>query len=134
MGAQDGGNGESRSPMSDRFTGHRLRPEPPVFEKVSDRDLMTLADALCRSLEFHSMLVASKVMSEVDSRNLWLAVIDRRAHSIRLSTPDASEADARRVTAEQIQRFREEHFPVEPEQFDDDPREAATRWNGYLAF
>jgi hypothetical protein len=80
------------------------------------------------------MLVASKVMSEVDSRNLWLAVIDRRAHSIRLSTPDVSEGDARRVAAEQIQRFREEHFPVEPEQSDDDPRDAATRWNGYIAF
>jgi hypothetical protein len=117
--------------MSDRFTGHRLRPEPPVFGKVSDRDLITLADVLCRSLEFHSMLVASKVMSEVDGRNLWPAVIERRAHSMRLSAPDASEDDARQVAAEQIQRFRDEHFPVEPEQFDDDPYEAAKRWNGW---
>ncbi len=134
MGAQDGEIGESRWPMSERFTGHRLRPEAPVFEKVSDRDLITLADALCRSLEFHSMLVASKVMSEVDSRDLWPAVIDRRGHSIRQSAPDSSEGDARRVAAGQIQRFRDEHFPVEPEQFDDDPLKAAERWNGYIAF
>jgi len=80
------------------------------------------------------MLVASKVMSEVDSRNLWPAVIDRRGHSIRLSTSDVTEGDARRAAAEQIQRFRDEHFPVEPEQFDDDPVKAAERWNGYIAF
>ena len=134
MGTQDGGSGESRSPMRDRFTGHRLRPEPPVFEKVPDRDIITLADVLCRSLEFHSMLVASKVMREVDARNLWPAVIDRRGRSIRLSAPDASESDARRIAAEQIQRFRDEHFPVEPEQFDDDPTKAAERWSGYIAF
>lgn len=134
MGAQDGGNGESRSPMGGRFTGHRLRPEAPVFGKVSDRDLFTPADVLCRSLEFHSMLVASKVMSEVAARNLWPAVIDRRAPSVRLSTPDASEDDARRVAAEQIQRFRDEHFPVEPERPNDDPLEAAKRRNGYIAF
>ena len=125
---------ESRSPMSDRFRGHQFRPAPPVFEKVSDRDLTTLADVLCRSLEFHSMLVASKVMSEVDARSLWPAVVERRAHSMRLSASDASEDDARRVAAEQIQRFRDKHFPVEPEQFDDDPLEAAKRWNGYIAF
>lgn len=122
------------SPTSARFTGHRLRPEPPVFGDVSDRDLTTLADLLCRSLEFHSMLVASKVMTEVDARNLWPAVIDRRAHLIRLSSPDTSEDDAGKLAAEQIHRFRDEHFPVDPEQFDDDPRKAAERWNGYIAF
>lgn len=133
MSAQDGENDESRSPLSDRFTGHRLRPEPPVFGKVSDRDLVTLADVLCRSLEFHSMLVASRVMGEVGARELWPAVIDRRAYSIRMSATDVSEGDARRVAAEQIQRFRDEHFPVDPEQFDDEPIEAAKRWNGYIA-
>jgi len=120
--------------MSDRFAGHRLRPEAPVFGKVSDRDLITLADVLCRSLEFHSMLVASRVMGEIGARELWSAVIDRRARSIRLSAQDASEGDARRIAAEQIQRFRDEHFPVEPEQFDDDPLKAAERWNRYIAF
>lgn len=134
MNAQDGENDESRSPMSDRFTGHRLRPEPQVFGEVSDRDLVTLADVLCQSLEFHSMLVASKVMIEVDARNLWPAVIDRRGHSIRLSAPDTSEGDTGRIAAEQIQRFRDEHFPVETEQFDDDPSKASERWNGYIAF
>ncbi len=115
MSEQDEENGESRAPLSARFMKPSLRPEPQVFGKVSDRDLITLADMLCRSLEFHSMLVAFKVMSEVDSRSLWPAVIDRRAHTIRLSTPDASEDDARRNAAEQIQSFRDEHFPVEPE-------------------
>ncbi len=80
------------------------------------------------------MLVASKVMSEVDARSLWPAVVERRARSMRLSAPDASEDDARRVAAEQIQRYRDEHFPVEPEQFDDDPLDAAKRWNGYIVF
>ena len=134
MGAQDGETGEPRSPMDDRFSGHRLRPELPAFQNVSDRDLITLADVLCRSLEYHSMLVASKVISEVGARSLWPAVIDRRAHTIRLSAPDASHDDAHRVAAEQIQRFCDDHFPVEPEQFDDDPPKAADRWNGYIAF
>ena len=113
--------------MSDRFTGHRPRSEPPVFGKVSDRDLVTLAELLCRSLEYHSMLVASKVMGEVGARGLWLAVINRRAHSIRLSAPDESDDDVLRVAADQIQHFRDEHFPVEPEELDDDPLEAAKR-------
>ncbi len=134
MGAPGEENDEPRATMRNRGREHRLRPEPPVFEKVSDRDLVTLADVLCRSLEFHSMLVASKVMSEVGVRNLWPAVIDRRAHSIRLSAPDTSEDDAGRLAAKQIQRFRDEHFPVEPTQFDDDVPKAGERWNGYIAF
>ena len=134
MGAHDGENDDSGTQMSDRFTGHRLRPEPLVFEKVSDRDLITLADVLCRSLEFHSMLLASKVMSEVGVRELWPAVVDRRAQSIRLSAPDADEDDLNRIAAGQIRRFREDHFPVEPEQFGDDPTDAARRWNAYIAF
>ena len=134
MGERDDEASESDSPMHERFFGHRLRPESPVFEAVSDRDLLTLADLLCRSLEFHSMLVAAKVMHEIGARGLWPAVIDRRSRSIRLSAPDASEEDSRRVAAEQIQRFRDENFPVEPEQFDDDPDEAAKRWNDYIAF
>ena len=75
-------------------------------------------------------------MSErFDGRTIvWPAVIDRRAKSIRLSVPDADEGDTHRISAEQIRHFRDEHFPVEPEQFGDDPTEAARRWNGYLAF
>lgn len=73
-------------------------------------------------------------MGEITTRGLWSAVIDRRASSIRLTDPDAPEEDVRGVAAEQIDRFRNEHFPVEPEQFDDDPRDAAKRWNGYIAF
>jgi hypothetical protein len=62
-----------------------------------------MADVLCKPLEFHSMLVATKVMNEVDARELRPAVIDRRAHSIRLSVPDADEGDAHRIAAGQIQ-------------------------------
>ncbi len=80
------------------------------------------------------MLVAAKVMREIGARGLWPAVIDRRSRSIRRSAPDAPEDDSRRVAAAQIQRFRDENFPVEPEQFDDDPDEAAKRWNDYIAF
>jgi sulfur carrier protein ThiS len=47
-----------------------------VLEKVSESDVTTLADVL-RRLEFPSMLVASKVMSEVGTRHLWPTVIDR---------------------------------------------------------
>jgi hypothetical protein len=134
MGEKDEEVSGASSPMRQRFSGHQLQPEPLVFETVSDRDLITLADLLCRSLEFHSMLVAAKVMGEIGARGLWPAVIDRRSRSIRLSAPDASEEDSRRVASEQIQRFRDENFPVEPEQFDDDPNEAAKRWNAYIAF
>lgn len=114
-------------------TREQLQPEPSVFEKVPDRDIVTLGDVLCRSLEYHSMLVAWKVMVEIGARMLWPAVIDRRAHSIQRSGPDVSEADAHRLATEQIQHFRDEHFPIDPEQPDEEPPEAA-RWNGYLAF
>jgi len=134
MGTEDDESGETRSPLASRSSGKRLRPEPRVFEEVSDRDLTTLADVLCRSLEFHSMLVASRVMREVSARDLWPAVVDRRAYLIGLAVPDADGGEIRRLASEQIQRFRDEHFPVEPEQFDDDPTEAARLWNAYIAF
>lgn len=120
--------------MADRFMGHRHRPEPPVFDKVSERDIVTLADALCRSLEYHSMLVASKVMNEIGVRGLWPAVVDRRAHSIRLASPDIPDDAAHRLAVEQIDHFCDEHFPVEPAHTDDSHPGEAGRWNGYIAF
>lgn len=134
MDAQDGQTREPRSPRDDKFPEHRIQPEPPVFEKVSDRDLVTLADVFCRSLEYYSMLVASRVIREVGARELWPAVIDRRAHSIRLSTPNADDQAAHRLAAAQIDHFLDEHFPVEPEQVGEDPAGDASRWNGYIAF
>lgn len=134
MEARDSEGDKPPPPIDDGLMGHRLPAESRPFQNASDRDVITLADVLCRSLEFHSMLVAAKVMGEIGARELWPAVIDRRAHSIRLSAPDTSEGDAGRVAAEQIQRFRDEHFPVEPVQFDDDAPKAGERWNGYIEF
>jgi hypothetical protein len=63
---------EPRSPRDDTFPERRTQLEPPVFEKVSDRDLVTLADVLCRSLEYCSMLVASRVIREVGARSIGM--------------------------------------------------------------
>lgn len=131
------GRGDEQMPepmMLARFGGHALPPELSVFEKVSDRDLVTLADVLCRSLEFHSMLVASKVMREVGVRELWSTVIERRSQSLRRSDPDLGVDSAHLIAEREIERFRDEHFPVEPEVFDSDPQEAERRWNGYIQF
>lgn len=124
MVAQDGETGERRPFMADESAGDQVRREPPAFEKVSDRDLITLADVLCRSLEYHSMLVAWKVMAEIGSRNLWPAVIGRRAHSIQRSASAVSDGDAHRLATEQIQHFRNEHFPIDPEEPGEEPPEA----------
>ncbi|WP_165070438.1 hypothetical protein [Marisediminicola senii] len=133
-------NTEEDNPYKLRFanrdasTADRKGADLQPFGNVSDRDLVTLADTLCRSLEFHSMLVASKVLQEIDSRNLASAVEDRRAQLLQVSNPNAPQSELRRVAAEQIQRFRGENFPVEPERVNEDPHDAANRWNGYIAF
>jgi hypothetical protein len=120
--------------VNERFRGHPLPAEQPVFDRVSDRDLITLADLLCRSLEFHSMLAAWKVIDEVSARELWSVVIKRRADSLRRVNPDMDVEQAREIAERDIQRFRDEHFPVEPEHFGSDPEEAEQSWNGYIQF
>ena len=134
MSERQGDKGEADLPAGDRFRGHKTPGEAPVFEKVSDRDLITLADVLCRSLEFHSMLVAWKVIYEVSARELWSEVITRRADSIRRANPDMRVEVARQTAERDVQRFRDEHFPVEPERFGSDPEEAERSWNGYIQF
>lgn len=129
-----GDEGEPQSPLNERFRGHQLPAERPVFGQVSDRDLITLADVLCWSLEFHSMLVAWKVIHEVSTRELWSAVVERRADSLRRANPDMDVEMAREIAERDIQRFRDEHFPVEPEHFGSDPEEAERSWNGYIQF
>jgi hypothetical protein len=129
-----GDEDEAHSPLNERFRGHPLPAEPPVFAQVSDRDLITLADVLCRSLEFHSMLVAWKVIHEVSTRELWPAVIKRRADSLRRANPDMHVEKAREIAERDIHWFRDEHFPVEPEHFGSDPGEAEQSWNGYIQF
>ncbi|RZS58938.1 hypothetical protein EV141_0151 [Microcella putealis] len=122
------------SATNERFKGHPPPGEPPVFEKVSDRDLITLADVLCRSMEFHSMLVAWKIINEVTARDLWPAVRERRAQAIRRSNADLGLDESLQVAEHDLERFRNEHFPVEPERFDSDPVEAQGLWNRYIQF
>ena len=134
MNEQQGDTGEPHLPLNERFRGHRLPAEQPVFGELSDRDLVTLADILCRSLEFHSMLVAGKVIHEVSGRDLWSAVIKRRAESLRRANPDMNIENAGEIAERDIQRFRDQQFPVEPEFFGSDPDEAERSWNGYIQF
>ena len=78
-------------PLSDaEMVRHPRFLQERVFEKVSDRDLITLAERLCGSLEYYSMVAVSKVMYEVSWRYLWPAVVERRAYVLRLRDPESS--------------------------------------------
>ncbi len=116
-------------------TPHQRSPRPRQFHQVSDRDLVTLGDLLCNSLEFHSMLVASKVMEEIGLRDLWSQVADRRAHKLRLSNPRMSVPDATERAEREIKLFSEEHFPLDPDQLElEGADDAERRWNSYIQF
>ena len=86
-----GADTATSAPLGGRSMAAPVTPADPErgLPAVSDRDLATLVDVLCQSLGINSMRVASKVMSGVDARKLWAAVIDRRAHSIHMAAPDA---------------------------------------------
>lgn len=71
-------------------------------------------ERLCGSLEYHSMNTASHVMDEIDMRELWPSVIQRRAYLLRLRNPGLSETDATEQAAIHVARLRDEHFPVPP--------------------
>ncbi|MBF9335789.1 hypothetical protein G3N30_05935 [Microbacterium lacticum] len=113
-----------------RRPGLRRRTER-TFEHVRDEDLVTIMERLCGSLEYHSMNTASHVMDEIDLRELWPAVIQRRAYLIRLRNPGLAASDATEQAAIHVARFREEHFPVPPQDQTDDEAEASA-WNGYI--
>lgn len=105
--------------MSEEYesTAHRSRridSGERVFERVSDRDLVTITDRLCGSLEYHLMLVAAQAMREVGERRLWPAVVQRRAHLMRLSEPELDEAAALKSAQQQTDGFGDRHFPVPP--------------------
>lgn len=102
-----------------------------TFEQVCDKDLVTIMERLCGSLEYHSMNTASHVMDEIDIRELWPAVIQRRAYLLRLRNRGLEESEATEQAAAHVARFRDEHFPVPPQDPSKDSAEAAA-WNGYL--
>lgn len=123
-------------PLSDaEMVRHPRFLQERIFEKVSDRDLITLAERLCGSLEYYSMVAVSKVMYEVSWRDLWPAVIERRAYMLRLRDPESS-VDVAQIAAHQIELFRNENFPVPPEMggTPNADEEVARAWNGYMAF
>ncbi|GEC74727.1 hypothetical protein [Microbacterium maritypicum] len=107
------------------------RPAERTFEQVHDEDLVTIMERLCGSLEYHSMNTASHVMDEIDMRELWPVVIQRRAYLLRLRNRGLTESDATEQAALHVARFRDEHFPVPPHGQAKDEAEAAA-WNGYL--
>ena len=113
-----------------RRPGLRRRTER-TFEQVRDEDLVTIMERLCGSLEYHSMNTASHVMDEIDMRELWPAVIQRRAYLLRLRDRGLTESEATEQAALHVARFRDEHFPVPPQDQAKDGAEAAA-WNGYL--
>lgn len=113
-----------------RRPGLRRRTER-TFEQVRDEDLVTIMEILCGSLEYHSMNTASHVMDEIDMRELWPAVIQRRAYLLRLRDRGLEESAATEQAAVHVARFRDEHFPVPPQDQAKDDAEAAA-WNGYL--
>lgn len=101
------------------------------FESVSDRDLVTLANLACRSLEYRTMLAGLKLMQECDRRGIWPQVEELRADILgRIDstlTPEEAAAKARRELA----TYRDQHFPVEPES-DAGFEAERSAWNGYL--
>ena len=110
----------------------RINEQPQVFTEVKDRDLITLMDRFAGPLEFHSMLVAAQLMREVSRRQLWDAVVERRTAMLQWANPD-ERADALRQRAQSsLDHFRNEHFPVDPDVFDEDGVKASQGWNGYI--
>ncbi len=91
---------------------------PTVFTGVRDRDLVTLTERFVGPFEYRSMLVAAQLMVEVDRRGLWDAVVERRVDLLTRAHPDERASDLGERARTAIERFRGEHFPVEPDAFD----------------
>ncbi|MFZ7087096.1 hypothetical protein ACRQ4C_00175 [Curtobacterium sp. SP.BCp] len=117
-----------------RWMMKQQRKQPKVFTEVKDRDLVTLMDRSAGSLEFNSMLVASQLIAEVSRRQLWAAVVERRTAMLALGHPDQDRATLRDRAQLELDRFRNEHFPVDPDIFGDDEVKAEAAWNGYVQF
>ena len=117
-----------------RWMMEEQRKQPKVFTEVKDRDLVTLMDRFAGSLEFNSMLVASQLIAEVSRRQLWDAVIERRTAMLALGHPDEDRATLRDRAQLELDHFRKEHFPVDPDIFGEDEAKAKAAWNGYIQF
>jgi hypothetical protein len=115
-----------------RETNRRINEQPQVFTEVKDRDLITLMDRFAGSLEFNSMLVAAQLIREVGRRQLWDAVVERRMAMLQWKRPDENEATLRQQAQSALDHFRNEHFPVDPDVFDEDGTKAEQSWNGYI--
>lgn len=113
-------------------TNRRINEQPQVFTDVKDRDLITLMDRFAGPLEFNSMLVAAQLMREVGRRQLWDAVVDRRTAMMQWANPDEDVEALRQQAQSSIDHFRNEHFPVDPDIFDEDGSKAEQGWNGYV--
>ncbi|WP_144803658.1 hypothetical protein [Curtobacterium sp. BH-2-1-1] len=117
-----------------RWMTEQQNQQPKVFTEVKDRDLITLTDRFAGSLEFHSMLVAAQLMAEVDRRQLWEAVVERRSAMLARLHPDEETSALRDRARSAIDHFRNEHFPVDPDIFGEDGSKAEQNWNGYIQF
>lgn len=113
-------------------TNRRINEQPQVFTEVKDRDLITLMDQFAGSLEFNSMLVAAQLMREVSRRHLWDAVVERRTSMLQWANPDEDVEALRQQAQWSIDHFRNEHFPVDPDIFNEDGAKAEQGWNAYI--
>lgn len=82
-------------------------------------------------MDCHLMKTASNVMNEIDIRESWPAVVQRRAFQLRLRNRGLAEPDATEQAALYAIWFRDEHFSTQPQGKAEDEAETAA-WNGYL--
>lgn len=71
-------------------------------------------------------------MAEVGRRQLWEAVVERRSAMLARLHPDEETSALRDRARSAIDHFRNEHFPVNPDIFDEDGSKAEQNWNGYI--
>ena len=71
-----------RPPMSVREElreERRRRNQRRPYVSVCDADLITIAEALYGTMEYQSMQTAARVFREIEERELWADLINRRA-------------------------------------------------------
>lgn len=96
---------------SRRNRGKRTTP-------FDDEDLITIAEVLCGSADYHRIIAAETVLAEVDARGLWEKVVARRAHHLSRETDAAQLGDLRDLARRDLDDFRRSHLTT-TEQRDD---------------